>query len=64
MNVSANGDNQEKMDALKDVLEAYKQTGAIRLAHKALNDEVVRITLAVAEKCGKPGNMYFFGFME
>ena len=57
MNVSVHGNEEEKLDALKDVLEAYKQTGVIRLAHKALNDEVVRITLAVAEKCGKPGNM-------
>jgi len=40
--------------ALLDVFEMFKEKGHIKLAHKALNDYIVRIALEVAGLCGKP----------
>ncbi|KAJ7449637.1 amidohydrolase 2 [Mycena latifolia] len=39
---------------LEDALKTLKDTGTIRLAHKALNDHIVRMTLEVAGKHQKP----------
>ncbi|KAJ6518718.1 amidohydrolase-domain-containing protein [Mycena sanguinolenta] len=40
--------------SLTDVLKMYQTTGTIRLAHKPLNDHILRMTFGVAGKCGKP----------
>ncbi|KAF8990262.1 amidohydrolase-domain-containing protein [Cyathus striatus] len=40
--------------SLLDVFKMYKEMGKIRLAHKSLNDHVVRIALQVAGNHGKP----------
>ncbi|KAF7356671.1 CBM1 domain-containing protein [Mycena venus] len=42
------------LSSLKDVLEMYRETSTIRLAHRALNDHVVRMTLEASGECGKP----------
>ncbi|KAF9529040.1 amidohydrolase-domain-containing protein [Crepidotus variabilis] len=44
----------DKRVALKQLWYAYHDTGKIRLEHKSLNDEVVRMALDVAAHCGKP----------
>lgn len=43
--------------SLKDVLQTYQDTGTIRLAHKALNDHVVRMALEVSAQYQKPGSV-------
>ncbi|CAA7262582.1 unnamed protein product [Cyclocybe aegerita] len=48
VDVSLSSSMQEKEDALSEVLDVYRRTGMIRLAHKPLNDTVVRIALGVA----------------
>ncbi|KAJ7066706.1 amidohydrolase-domain-containing protein [Mycena amicta] len=43
--------------AVACILQVYKlhrEKGQIRLAHKALNDHIVRIALKVSGRCGKP----------
>ncbi|KDR74123.1 hypothetical protein GALMADRAFT_71467 [Galerina marginata CBS 339.88] len=55
MNVSVVGRDDEKVAAFAEVFEMYKsRKGEIRLAHKALNDEIVRIALGVAGECRIP----------
>ncbi|KAJ7760482.1 amidohydrolase-domain-containing protein [Mycena metata] len=39
---------------LKDVLQTYQTTGKLRLAHKSLNDSIVRMALTISGECGKP----------
>lgn len=55
MNVSVKGSMKEKEAALRDVCEAFKAGGKIRIAHKVLNDEIVRTALEIAGEHGKPG---------
>jgi hypothetical protein len=55
LNVSTCDIPQNINGALLDVFDMYKEQGHIRLAHKALNDYIVRIVLSVAGLCGKPG---------
>jgi len=55
MNISLKGDMKEKEAALRDVCEAFLASGTIRIAHKVLNDEIVRIALEIAGQHGKPG---------
>src|SRR6266498_6007433 len=54
LNVSTQGNATEKAKALKDVWQDFNRSGKVRLAHKPLNDEVVRIALTVAGRHGKP----------
>ncbi|KAJ7252723.1 amidohydrolase 2 [Mycena haematopus] len=55
LDVAPEADSEESiLTSLKDVLETYQETGTIRLAHKALNDHILRMTFKVAGKCGKP----------
>ena len=55
MNVSLTGRTEEKEVALENIRDAFDKSGKVRLAHKALNDEVVRIGLEIAGHYGKPG---------
>ncbi len=55
MNVSLTGRTKEKEVALENIREVFDKSGKVRLAHKALNDEVVRIGLEIAGHYGKPG---------
>lgn len=55
MDVSVTGGDESKLRALREIWATYKTTGKVRLAHKALNDEVVRVALRVAGEWGKPG---------
>lgn len=54
LHVFTQGDATEKAKALVDVCRDFNETGKVRLAHKPLNDEVVRIALAIAGQHGKP----------
>lgn len=54
LHVSTRGNATEKAKALVDVCQDFSETGKVRLAHKPLNDEVVRIALAIAGQHGKP----------
>ncbi|KAJ3503636.1 hypothetical protein NLJ89_g8342 [Agrocybe chaxingu] len=56
MDVSLSGNMKEKEDALSELLDMYRRTGRIRLAHKPLNDTVVRIALGVAGDYEIPGD--------
>ena len=47
---------EEQEQALLQLFDEYMKTGSIRLKHKPLNDEVVRITLTIAGNHNKPGN--------
>ncbi|KAJ7890617.1 amidohydrolase 2 [Mycena olivaceomarginata] len=40
--------------SLAEVSKTYRETATIRLAHKALNDHIVRMALEVSGECGKP----------
>lgn len=50
---------EDILTCLRTALKAYQETGTIRLAHKALNDHIVRMTLQVAGEHRKPGSFYF-----
>ncbi|KAH9477060.1 Protein fluG [Psilocybe cubensis] len=54
MNVSVYGSDSEKREALAQVYATYKESGKIRLQHKPLNDQVVRIALTVAGRYKLP----------
>ncbi|KAJ7504468.1 amidohydrolase-domain-containing protein [Mycena galericulata] len=45
---------EDTLDCLRAALRMYEETGVIRLAHKALNDHIVRMALQVAGECQKP----------
>lgn len=55
LNVSMMGSKEDTEAALRNVCKAFKASGKVRIAQKALNDEVVRIALEIAGKHGKPG---------
>lgn len=57
MNVCVTGSVEERESALEDLRDVFDKSGKVRLAHKALNDEVVRIALEVAGHYGKPGTL-------
>lgn len=46
--------------SLAEVSKTYRETATIRLAHKALNDHIVRMALEVSGECGKPGSVGLF----
>lgn len=46
--------------SLAEVSKTYRETATIRLAHKALNDHIVRMALEVSGECGKPGPACLF----
>ncbi|KAF8216413.1 amidohydrolase-domain-containing protein [Mycena galopus ATCC 62051] len=55
LDVAPTADSEESIiTSLKEVSEMYQETGTIRLAHKALNDYIVRMALQVSSECGKP----------
>ncbi|KAJ7224341.1 amidohydrolase 2 [Mycena pura] len=55
LDVAPSAESDESiLTCLREVYTTYQQTGKIRLAHKTLNDHVVRMALEVAGKCGKP----------
>ncbi|KAJ7115883.1 amidohydrolase-domain-containing protein [Mycena epipterygia] len=55
LDVAPSADSEEDiLICLRDVLKIHQETGTIRLAHKALNDHIVRMTLEVAGKYQKP----------
>ncbi|KAJ7077817.1 amidohydrolase 2 [Mycena belliarum] len=54
LNVSPSGSEDAILQCFQDVLKALEETGRIRLAHKALNDHIVRMALEVAGQHRKP----------
>ena len=46
--------------SLVDLFKTYKEEGRLRLAHKALNDLVVRIAVEMASEHDIPGKSYQF----
>lgn len=56
LDVSISSTEREKVAAIEALWDSYRSNdGHIRLAHKALSDEVVRIALTVAGEKGIPG---------
>lgn len=56
---------EEIEEALMVAMKRYIATGKLRLADKAFNDYLVRVTMEVAGKYGKPGSspfLFFFPF--
>ncbi|KAF7294516.1 CBM1 domain-containing protein [Mycena kentingensis (nom. inval.)] len=53
-NLAIGGDGFAMQKCLEDVHRMYQDAGKIRLAHKPLNDYVVRIALKISGECGKP----------
>ena len=47
----------EQEHALFELFDLYAATGSLRLEHKPLNDEVVRIALTIAGNHNKPGSI-------
>lgn len=47
----------EQEQALLELFSMYVETGSLRLKHKPLNDEVVRVALTVAGNHNKPGKV-------
>ena len=56
LDVALSNSVEEQEQALLEIFGQYVKTGSLRLKHKPLNDEVVRITLTVAGNHNKPGN--------
>jgi hypothetical protein len=56
LDVALSNSAEEQEQALLEIFGEYAKTGSLRLNHKPLNDEVVRITLTVAGNHNKPGN--------
>ncbi|KAJ7733207.1 amidohydrolase 2 [Mycena maculata] len=55
LDVAPSAESEEAiLTCVRDVLQTHKDTGTIRLAHKALNDHIVRMALEVAGEYGKP----------
>jgi tRNA U34 5-methylaminomethyl-2-thiouridine-forming methyltransferase MnmC len=56
LDVSPSASSEEALHTcLRSVAKSYQETGLLRLAHKALNDHIVRMTLEMAGKHKKPG---------
>ena len=56
LDVALSNSKEELEQALLQLFDEYTRTGFLRLQHKPLNDEVVRITLNIAGNHNKPGN--------
>jgi hypothetical protein len=56
LDIALSNSIQEQEQALLQLFDEYTKTGSLRLKHKPLNDEVVRITLTIAGNHNKPGN--------
>ena len=56
LNVAISNSMKEQEQALLEIFDEYAKTGSLRLKHKPLNDEVVRITLTIGGNHNKPGN--------
>ena len=56
LDVALSNPIEEQEQALLEIFDGYAKTGSLRLKHKPLNDEVVRITLTIAGNHNKPGN--------
>ncbi|KAJ7180592.1 amidohydrolase-domain-containing protein [Mycena filopes] len=55
LDIAPSADSEESILAcLQDVFKTYQATGTIRLAHKPLNDHIVRTALEISGDCGKP----------
>ncbi|KAJ7281628.1 amidohydrolase 2 [Mycena rebaudengoi] len=55
LDVSPSASSEEALHTcLRSVAKSYQETGLLRLAHKALNDHIVRMTLEMAGKHKKP----------
>lgn len=59
MDVALYNSTTGKEQALLELFDVYMETGSLRLKHKPLNDEVVRIALDIAGNHNKPGNENF-----
>lgn len=56
LDIALSNSLEEQEQALLQLFDEYTKTGSLRLEHKPLNDEVVRITLTIAGNHNKPGN--------
>ena len=56
LDIALSNSIEEQEQALLQLFDEYTKTGSLRLQHKPLNDEVVRITLTIAGNYNKPGN--------
>ena len=56
LDIALSNSIEEQGQALLQLFEEYTKTGSLRLKHKPLNDEIVRITLTIAGNHNKPGN--------
>ncbi|KAF7309726.1 CBM1 domain-containing protein [Mycena indigotica] len=54
LDITVSEDVQGAVACLAEVNHSFTESGKIRLAHKALNDHIVRIALKVSGECGKP----------
>ena len=56
MDVALYNSLTEQGQALLELFDVYVKTGSLRLEHKPLNDEVVRVALTIAGNHKLPGN--------
>ncbi|KAJ7876825.1 amidohydrolase 2, partial [Mycena leptocephala] len=54
LDVATSAESEAIVICLKDVSKMYQETGTIRIAHKALNDHVVRMALEISGEYQKP----------
>ncbi|KAJ6493626.1 amidohydrolase 2 [Mycena vitilis] len=55
LDVAPSAESEESIRVcLREVLQTYEETGSIRIAHKALNDHVVRMAVEVSGEYQKP----------
>ena len=59
LDISTSHTKEEIEQCLLEVWKQYEAKGVLRLAHKALNDRLVRIVLGVADEAKKPGERSF-----
>jgi hypothetical protein len=57
LNVSLTGESDEIKESIGQLYSMLLGSGRLRIAHKPLNDHVVRTTLQIAGKHSKPGNI-------
>lgn len=62
LDVATSAESEAIVICLKDVSKMYQETGTIRIAHKALNDHVVRMALEISGEYQKPGFVCSFFF--
>jgi hypothetical protein len=57
LNVSLTGESDEIKESITQLYSMLRGSGRLRIAHKPLNDHVVRTTLHIAGKHKKPGSI-------